>query len=253
MCARRWLFLGVAVALGFASSIGRAQGPAAAFHGIGQLPGGPALSFVADATSVSGTIYAVGMASKVGIIDTPFLWDSVNGFTELPPGAATATTPFLGASSITPDARYIASTAHNTVAHPSFTSAVRVTRTGLSLVNTFLDQLGGLNNGAGTAVAISDLGLILYGTTLTHAFGNPSLPGPVFDDGYNRTIRFDLNAPSAALIPALPGMTQSAPAARGVSREGSIVVGTSWNAPYDRFFFGSTNGRAFRYDNATGV
>lgn len=86
MPTRRWLLL-PCVLIGIVAVTGgpRAQGPVAAFHAVGQLPGLRAqpASIIRDATRVGNVIYAVGGAAErlcsptsglCGETDTAVLW-----------------------------------------------------------------------------------------------------------------------------------------------------------------------------------
>ena len=66
MPTRRWLTL-FCVLIGIVAVTGRprAQGPAAAFYAVGDLPGGGATTVIRDATQSGGVVYAVGGQSRV--------------------------------------------------------------------------------------------------------------------------------------------------------------------------------------------
>ena len=126
---RKWPLL-VCVLIGISAFGGRpnAQAPAAAFHAVGDLPGGGATTIIRDATQSGGVIYAVGGAvtrqTTCGGVpppgagpcagtDTPILWrfDGINPATlealpDITPSAAVF--PLGNASDITPDGRYVA-------------------------------------------------------------------------------------------------------------------------------------------------
>jgi hypothetical protein len=211
----------------------RAQSPTAAFHGIGDLQGGPTTSFVRDATrGPDGRIYAVGGSGSAAnpqlfppfANDTPILWtwDGLNAVVTALPNLVTNT------RRITPDAAYIASQARNTTTTNS-NRAVRVATNGLVNLDLsaapFTYPTGVFPPGAS---AISDNGSILYGVS-----------------NANQALRFDVNAGIVTFIPLVPGTTSGNPPALhgGTTASGSMVVGTSFTAP----FFGSTGGRAYRY------
>jgi hypothetical protein len=224
----------------------RAQGSAPAFHAIGDLPGGPAVSIVRDATRNGGMIYAVGASAAnnqvlcvapnnpIGCVpqfnpDTAVLWTwdgSAATLTPLPDLVTPATPPVnpLTAWAITPDAAFIASAARSSAANPAQSLAVRVMLNGLLNLNLSAPPFPTLNPPA-SAQAISSDGSILYGVA------------------GNRAVRFDVNTTSSTLIPLLLGShTGNNIAGRGTSADGSVAVGTSFVAP-----FSGTNGRAFRY------
>jgi cell wall-associated NlpC family hydrolase len=233
-----------------------APGPAqpAMFHAIGDLPGGPVASDVRDATNVGGVLYAVGASAShdqtlcisfnnpAGCVmqhnpDTALLWtfDGVNRtLTPLPDVVTPTGTPVnpLFASAITRDAAYIASQARSNIADPAQMHAVRVTRTGLLNLDLSAAPFPP-NNQPAAAQAISEDGSIVYG-----------VDGVPF-----RARRFDVTASTSVRIPLLSGSdTASFIAARGVSFDGSVAVGTSFAFP-----FTGTNGRAFRYVHAVPV
>ena len=218
----------------------RAQGPTAAFHAIGHLPGPRAASIVRDATRVGGVIHAVGGAAVrpctvtsgiCGETDTAVLWrfDGTNATLEPLPDIVintTSTTP-LSAYAITPDAAYIASQAR-TVATGVTRRAVRVTTS--SLANLLLSSTL-----PAAAVATSIDGTILYGST------NLETIAPA------RGYRFDAVATTSALIPFVsPGVdTQNPVAERGSSANGNVAIGSSFST--------TSNHKAYRYVHGSGV
>lgn len=225
----------------------------ATFHAIGDLPGGAVVSDVRDATKVGGVLYAVGASAShnqvlcisfnnpVGCVmqynpDTALMWTFDGGtstLTPLPDLVTPTGTPVnpLFASAITRDAAHIASQARSNAADPAQMHAVRVTRPGL--VNLDLSAAPfPANNQPAAGQAISEDGSIVYG-----------VEGVPF-----RARRFDVNASTSVQIPLLSGGTSSFIAARGVSFDGSVMVGTSFVFP-----FTGTNGRAFRYVHSSPV
>jgi hypothetical protein len=233
------------------------SGPfSAAFHDAGDLAGGPFVSAIRDAARVGGVLYAVGASAShnqilctgpnnpVGCVpqfnqDTAVLW-AFNGvgrtLTPLPDLVTPTGTPvnWRFASAITRDGAYIASQARFNVADPAQVLAVRVTRNGLVNLNISAAPFPAINQPA-AAQAISEDGSILYGFS-----GVPA-----------RAVRFDVNASSSRLIPLLSGSdTGNVIAGRGVSFDGSVMVGTSFTSTP---FFSGTNGRAFRYVHASPV
>jgi hypothetical protein len=228
-----------------------AQAPTAAFHVVGDLPGGGALTVVRDVTRVDGVIYAVGGAvTRIACslpacplpsgTDTPFLWrfDGTNATMQALPDIdpfPSATNTLNGAWDITPDARYIASQARKS--NGSGGIALRAVRVDTSLLpsatanlNLNATQLPELNINTAAVTTSSD-GTILYA------------------NGGNRAIRFDSTGTTNSFIPLLVrnGVTDTANtvAFRGASADGSVVVGSSINS--------TGNSRAFRYVQSTGI
>jgi hypothetical protein len=251
----RWFSLLVVV--GLLPVTGRAQGPAVVFHGVGDLPGGPTLSLIRDATRVSGVIYAVGGSAAVNQVqcispnnpigcvgafgpDTAILWtwDGTAGqMTALPNLVANAPgNVSIAAAAITPDAAYIASQARTATAGVRL--AVRVNRSLLPAVaaNTNLNAAPYITYSQPTAAqAISANGSVLVTTV------NPSV----------RAARVDINnAAGNVLVPLLrPTDTNNNTVQRGISASGNTIIGTSFANPYS----GTAGGQAFRYNfnNAT--
>lgn len=249
----RWLVFVVLV--GLAPLTGRADS-GFAFHGIGDLAGGPAFSGIGDATRVGGVIYAVGGSAAVNQLlcvspnnpvgclpsfgpDTAILWDSASGqLTKLPNLVVnnTANTSII-AGAITPDAAYIASQARS-IAVGGNRLAVRVDRSQLPNASANLN----LNvapfitySQPSAATAISNNGAVLVTVV------NPS----------QRVARVDVNNPAGnVLVPLLrPSDTNNRPIGRGISANGNVLIGTSFANPYS----GTVGGQAFRYmfNNAT--
>lgn len=226
----------------------------ATFHAIGDLPGGPVVSDIRDATRVGGVLYAVGASAShdqvlcisfnnpVGCVtqhnpDTALLWtfDGVNStLTPLPDLVTPTGTPVnpLFASAITRNAAYIAGQARSNAADPAQMHAVRVTRTGLLNLDLSAAPFPA-NNQPAAGQAISEEGSIVYG-----------VEGVPF-----RARRFDVNLSTSVRIPLLSASdTGSFTAARGASFDGSVMVGTSFVFPLT-----DTNGRAFRYVHSSPV
>jgi hypothetical protein len=218
------------------------------FYGIGDLPGGPVLSVVNDATKVGGVIHAVGSSAAnnqtlcvspgnpAGCVfqfnnDTPVLWTSDGVTATLTPLPHLATPGFpptnaIFASAITRDGAFIAGQARSNTAAPGQSLAVRVTRDTLTNLNLSAPPFP-TQAATTSAFAISEDASVLYGV----------VGGPL------RAYRYDVNASSSTIIPLVAGAhTGNAPAIRGVSSDGSVMVGTSYVAP-----FIGTNGQAFRY------
>lgn len=235
-----------------------AQGPSAAFHAIGDLPGGGFTTIIRDATRVDGVIYAVGGAvarvmcpsgpplnlpGPCANTDTGILWRSDGSALQvLPDVVSTSFNPPVSASAITPDGAYIASTARdlNTSTTPasSILRAVRV-ETG-SLTNLNLSAFSPPVTFSAGAVAISTGGTILYGRMS------------------GRGIRFDTSDSTNVLIPLVcPAVNAECPvtadnvnpvAERGSSADGRVAVGSSFNTT-------SPNQRrkAYRHVHGSGV
>jgi hypothetical protein len=221
--------------------VANVAGAQIAFFGVGDLPGGTVYSEVRDATRVGNTIHAVGTSSaNAADGDTAFLWTTTGGIVALPqvvPGLVQ--TNALIASAITPDAAYIASRARSNEFNPFVREAVRVTASGLT--NLALGFLPGFEFSA--ANAISSDGAVLYGFA---RYTNTPI-------GRNQAVRFTAAGPTVTPIPLLnPTDTSSAPAGRGTSADGSVMVGTSTNDNVLVNFYGFGN-RAFRYVHGVGV
>ena len=254
MTMKRWLLLCCVLTV-VAAWDGRtlAEGPTAAFYGIGQLPGLRAqpASIVRDATEVDGVIYAVGGATTrlcsgtsglCGDTDTAVLWrrDGTNPATlEALPNLAVntlSTTP-LTAYALTPDAAFIGSQARTNATNGR--QAVRVTTSSLTSLNlhTVFPALGGLT----AATATSSDGTIFYGETNVGTF-NP------VGGFHHRGVVFDVAQPSrSAFIPFVsPSVDTWNPVAeRGSSANGSVAVGSSFPTPTSSI--GRTNHKAYRY------
>jgi hypothetical protein len=168
------------------------------FHSIGDLPGGPTISVVRDATRFEGVIYAVGASAANNQIpclspdnpagcvtelnpDTAVLWTrsgTTATLTALPDLVSPNTPPVNArvASAITRDAAFIASQARSNAVDAGQAQAVRVARSDLSNVNLGASPFPAVTPPA-DALAISEDGSILYGVA-----GNPT-----------RALRFDVN------------------------------------------------------------
>jgi hypothetical protein len=160
-------------------------------------------------------------------MDTAFVWQSDTGVVQaLPDFVANASQSGLnGASAISADGRYIASQARlNATAVPIPVRAVRVDRNSLPspLANLNLNSfLPTLSTARTTALGISTDGAILYGQTLQV-----------------RAFRVDVTNATSALIPFLGTDTQNTVATRGISANGNVAVGSSFNPG---------NHKAYRY------
>lgn len=238
------------VLAGLAPLTGRADS-GFAFHGVGDLPGGPTFSVIRDATRAGGNIYAVGGSAAINQVqcispnnpvgcvgaigpDTGALWTwdgSAGQLAALPNLVASPTGNLsLSAAAITPDAAYIASQARTATAGVRL--AVRVNRSLLPAVaaNTNLNVAPFTAYSQPTAAqAISANGSVLVTAV------NPSV----------RVARVDISNPAGnVLVPLLrPGDTNNQPVIRGISASGVTLIGTSFANPYS----GTTGGQAFRY------
>lgn len=252
---RRWLLLPcVLIGIVTITDRPRAQGPAAAFHAVGHLPGARASSIVRDATRAGGVIYAVGGAAAracgpttglCGDTDTAVLWTSTTGTLEalsnLVPNT-TSTTPHT-AYDITPDAAFIASQARSNATNGRV--AVRVTTSSLTNLNlaaapfpALPAPLPPLQAPLLAAVATSSDGMILYGSTNAGTFNPPNFP--------HRGVHIDADGKTSAFIPFVsPGDTWNPVAERGSSADGSVAVGSSFPTPTSPTVL--TNHKAYRY------
>jgi hypothetical protein len=231
-----------AVAMAFAPAAALAQ--QARFFAVGDLPGGSFHSEVRDATKVGDTILAVGHGNGQTLNcpnpcaagDTAILWkwDGTAATIVALPNLVvnTTATSFVTAAAITPDGAYIASRArsNSSSSNPGVNNqrqAVRVTTalvpfTSANLpIATFAPAAVGANS---FASAISADGSILYGQ----------------HSGTGRAVRFDAAGGTSIAIPTPGGWAQLAPAARGTSADGSVMVGSANN-------FNFYAGQAFRY------
>lgn len=233
----RWFLLIGLCAL--APLTGRAQGPAQpVFHAIGDLPGGPTLSTVRDATRVGTMIYAVGASAQniqtlcsvnnvpgcVGAFgqDTAVLWsyDTANNTGSLAALPAIVNNTTAGnsvvANAITPDGAYIASQARIANNNPQ-SAAVRVTRSLVPFPAANFDLRPAPYNATAPsgAAAISADGSVLWG-----------------NNNAGRAMRWDLsNAAGNLTIPLLrPTDNRNSILAHDSSADGRIGAGVSFNS-----------------------
>lgn len=228
-------------------------GAQATLYGVGDIDGGNNFSEVRDATKSGGVIYAVGDSSAYGLApgaDTATFWTSTNGLVPL----RDIVTNFSGSSfsstsaiAITPGGDYIASRARATTGGVN-RHAVRVTTS--NLANLDLGTLPGFNNSQTSTV--SNDGSVLYG--IANYTSSSSVPVKT------RAVRFTSAGPTITVIPFLNvGDDNSAPADRGASADGSVMVGRSTNGTVDASpasFGGNGIGlgnQAFRYVHGAGV
>lgn len=230
---------------------GRAQSPSVpVFHGIGDLPGGPTLSSLRDATRVGAMIYAVGASAQnpqtlcsvspgLGCVgsfaqDTSVLWSfdtnvNAGGLTALPNIVTNTTaTNALTAVAISADGNYITSFARITSTGPGATG-VRVARTLLPLPSANLDLRPAPFNGQNVA------GISAHGDVV---LGNKGL----------RALRYDIaNAAGNVTIPLLRATDTANAWASGntVSGDGMIAAGVSFLS--DGVTNPASRGQVFRY------
>ena len=223
-------------------------GAKAVFYGVGDLSGSASFSEVRDATKAGGVIYAVGdSSSRNGSAggDTGFVWSSTSGMVPLRDIVTSFTSvAAITPTAITPDGAFIASRARAGT-NGNQVHAVRVARAGLT--NVDLGTLPGF--GTSQANAISSDGAVLYGAAL---YTNSPLVTV-----RTRAVRFA--GGTVTTIPFLnPGDDSSAPADRGASADGSVLVGRSTNgaivasSPPNGPGIGAGN-RAFRYVHGSGI
>ena len=231
----RWavlaLFTTLTVFVGYAAA--GAPPPSATFYAMGVAPGGSA---VRDAVKIGSQIRAVGgLGTQIGAA-TPrssVLWtiDGVSPMVTTPLPDFSSGTAGTVASDISSNGLYIASQARS-AAGPI---ATRVTVAGLATTNLNVAPYP-VRGTPNFATAVSDNGQILYGQAPIATF--------------SRSIRYDASAGTSFVIPTLPTHTSgNVPTARGASSDGSVMVGTSFNAPYGF----TTNGKAFRFVNGSGL
>ena len=240
MTVRRWLLLACVLIgiVGF-NDAPRAQGPAAAFHAVGFLPGARAASMIRDATRVGGVIHAVGGAAArpctgtsgiCGETDTAVLWKfdgshrHIGGASRRRPNT-TSTAPLSATPSrLTPPlspARRGRLRLARTVTRPRSNQSSSVS----------YSERTASNQGISAAVAIaSNDGAVLYGST---SLGTIAL---------SRGFRFDPLAvlPNSVVLPLVAvGDNQNPVAERGTSANGSVAVGSSFST--------TSNHKAYRY------
>jgi N-acetylneuraminic acid mutarotase len=181
------------------------------FTPVGDLPGGIFSSQVRAATE-DGQI-AAGNGSILGSEDRPFLWTSTAGMKELSePVTITAGTLMLTVSDITPDGAVIAGRVRMSPTANLRTPAIW-TNDGKTL--TVIPEIAGYSGGRSGAVALSADGSIVYGWSTESVSG--------------RWQAFRWTAATGTLGLGFLNSTdtQSIPAARGVSADGSVMVGTA--------------------------
>ena len=241
------------------------------FYGIGDLGGGGTNSSVQEVTQVGGIIYAVGASTKtatntpIATLDTAVVWDSAsNTLTPIPDLVSFGTAPTAASSvayAITPDAQFIAGRVRNTTSNASLSLGIKVPRTSLNTPRT-IDAL--------IAVDISDNGNIV--------FGQQWVDNVVPQNGSVtnfRALRVDVSGPTNTNVQApllttnlaggcvVAGTTpvppppqtcvDSIPANRGMSSDGSVMVGTAFKGTFSGILttalqqYQTTNGLAFRW------
>ena len=234
----RWIT--VLALVGIVPITGRAQSPTGVlFHAIGDLPGGPAVSSVRDATRVGSMIYAVGASAQNNQVlctgpnvpggcvnafgqDTPILWsfDTTTSTGNLMALPAIVNNVVNGnsvvANAISTDGNYIASQARIANNNPQ-AAAVRVTRALLPFSSANLDLRGAPYNATAPsgAAAISADGAVLWG-----------------NNNAGRAQRYDtLNAAGNVTIPLLRGSdNRNNILAHDSSANGNVGAGMSYNS-----------------------
>jgi hypothetical protein len=241
------------------------------FYGIGDLPTGGVNSIVQEATQIGGTVYAVGASTKtatntpIPTLDTAVVWDSAtNALSVIPDLVTFALAPNNAASSayaITPSAQFIASRARSNAGNANLSLGIKVVRNSLNVPRTIE---------AFSALDISDDGNVLFGQQFVD--NEP----PNMSVNNTRAVRVDVSGPlnTRVQVPRLttnllggcviagtnpvppPPQTcsDSIPAYRGMSADGSVLVGTAFSST----FIGTpaaalnqyvtTNGLAFRWN-----
>jgi hypothetical protein len=258
MSSRKWLLiwsvLTVVVAL---SDRPRAQGPTAAFYGIGDLPGGGVGSVVWDATRVDAALYAVGASTLNATtpdppnLDRPILWsrDTTGNVTlqalpnvrDVLNNPSVHTTP-VAAYGMTPDGRYIASQGR-AASFSSGTHWLRVDRLFVSDPVAQLNLFSASGASAFASLAISNDGAAVYGQQVIGTGGFPSEKRvPVrYQQGLG------LNYPD--LAPTGKGWGFTIP--RGASSDGLVMVGIASDGAVQLISLPdgtrTTNAVAFRY------
>ena len=187
------------------------------FTGVGDLPGGAYSSQVRAATD-DGQI-AVGSGSvlntnPISTGDRPFLWTSTAGISELSePVTITAGTLFITASDITPDGAVVAGRVRTSSTANLRGSAIWSNGGGTV---TVIPEIAGYSGGRGAADAISSDGTVVYGWSTD----SPS--------GKRQAYRWTAATGTVGLGFLNPSDTQSLPAARGCSSDGSMMAGTAY-------------------------
>jgi hypothetical protein len=201
-------------------------------YGVGDLPGGAFFSEIRDATKVNGVIMAVGNSARTANAfagNAGVLWTSDRGLQELPPVVRNDVSGSLvSGRDITSDGRAIAGSAFSS-ATINDRAAVIVTDNGTT--NVVLGSLSA-SRVIAYANAISDDGMVAYGSSFAN-FGN-------------EVFRWSPSTGIVGLGFLNPADDTSAPAARGVSSDGSVMVGISTAPP-------AYVNRAFRYVHGFGM
>ncbi|HEX5216032.1 MAG TPA: PxKF domain-containing protein [Vicinamibacterales bacterium] len=248
MPTRRLLSLCVLAAIVVLAGRPRAQGPAVAFYGVGDLPGGGVASIVWDATKAGGTIYAVGASTvsdptaTLPILDTPLLWTRTSGGTvtrEAVPNFAAPQISPAGAYAISADARYVATMLRDTP--PSLgTNWARFDRQ----LSTTLNLGTATGAFAVVTLAIADDGNRAYGHRVS---GTQRIPVG-YDAGATGLIAPDLTP---------TGKSSGFPIPHGTSSDGLVMVGAAsqGQALIITLLDGSLgmNTTAFRYRHTAGT
>ena len=188
------------------------------FTGVGYLAGVVPASSI-RATSEDGQI-AVGSGNvlspgpQAGAGDRPVLWTSTAGMKPLAePVTITAGTLFLTASDMTPDGAVIAGRVRTSPTANQRASAIW-SNDGTTL--TVIPEVAGYSGGRGAANAISGDGKVVYGWSSDNA------------SGLRQAYRWTAATETVGLGFLNPTDTQSLPAPRGCSSDGSKMTGTAY-------------------------
>lgn len=236
--------VGCALALLSLTVAGFAQ---ATFNRVGDIPGGVLGSQVRAATETGRIAVGVGSSAFVtnpnsGNGDRQVLWTLRDGISELPQVTAGTITvaPFMTASDITPDGLFIAGRALATPTNTGRVAVIWSSANGFS-TPTVLGANGTIPGSAGqfaAALAISDNGQIVFG------FGTSATSGKT-----NEAFRWDATSNTIVGLGFLDAQTHtnSIVAARGVSADGSVAVGSSGTTTF------GVGSNAFRFTSAGGM
>lgn len=232
------------MATGAVISGGYAQSTGVAFYPVGQLPGSTApASEIRDAVNTSSGILAVGaarMRSTSPFEDTAVRWTTSGSLVPLPDVATNSTgASFITASAITPDGAHIIGRSRS---DPSSNARVATTWAGDGTGPASLGYLASSATFSAANGASQDAAVIYgfggNGTTV------PTSTGPVAEREAFRWVAATQTMTSLGFLNT--GDIVNIPAARGVSTDGSVMVGTSGNSGSP-----GPGNRAYRYVNST--
>jgi hypothetical protein len=247
------------------------------FYGVGDLAGGDTYSQIRDATWVNGNIVAVGTSSQHLISsipndptspplgDTPVTWTwnsttSTGSLVALPQTGSSAAPNFVTARVISQDGSTIGGSVHIASSGGARDPSVWINNGAPTTLGTSAGNTGVNGLSADGTVAYGFTSYYAYSyyasdpSTHVAAFHNPSAPN---DPSQNTVDIYPLQAfrsPSGGsgvalgfLGAPLTGQDGSVPAAHGVSTDGTVMLGNSYNSansPGGGFGPGT---RAFRY------